>query len=139
MYDYSKVMGQCCENVIGYVPLPLGVAGPYRVDDKEYYIPMATTEGCLIASTARGCKAISMSNGATTVLLQDGMTRGPVLGFPNIVRAAAFKTWAESFDHSEAKENGGKILKESFDSTSRFARLQSVFPQHGFFAATNAC
>ncbi|KAF7281823.1 hypothetical protein GWI33_004224 [Rhynchophorus ferrugineus] len=55
-YDYSKVMGACCENVIGYVPIPLGFAGPLLLDDKIYYIPMATTEGCLVASTNRGKK-----------------------------------------------------------------------------------
>lgn len=53
-YDYSKVMGACCENVVGYVPIPLGVAGPLLLDDQLYYIPMATTEGCLVASTNRG-------------------------------------------------------------------------------------
>lgn len=122
-YDYSKVLGQCCENVIGYLPLPVGVAGPFKIDGKDFMIPMATTEGCLVASTSRGCKAISMSSGATTVLLQDGMTRGPVLEFPSIVHAAAFKAWAECTDN---EGDGGFILKAAFDSTSRFARLQSI-------------
>jgi len=44
-YDYSLVINQCCENVIGYIQIPVGYAGPLRVDDKLYYIPMATTEG----------------------------------------------------------------------------------------------
>ena len=44
-YDYSLVVNQCCENVIGYVQIPVGYAGPLRVDNKLYYIPMATTEG----------------------------------------------------------------------------------------------
>jgi hypothetical protein len=47
-YDYSLVINQCCENVIGYVQIPVGYAGPLRVDDKLYYIPMATTEGKII-------------------------------------------------------------------------------------------
>jgi hypothetical protein len=46
-YDYSLVINQCCENVIGYVQLPVGYAGPLRIDNKYFYIPMATTEGIL--------------------------------------------------------------------------------------------
>ena len=125
-YDYSKVFGVCCENVIGYVPLPLGVAGPFVIDGKEYFVPMATTEGCLIASTSRGCKAIGAGGGATTVLTNDGMTRGPVLEFPNVVRAAAYKNWLETTEANKENECGFKRVKEAFDSTSRFARLQKV-------------
>ncbi|KAJ3102498.1 3-hydroxy-3-methylglutaryl-coenzyme A (HMG-CoA) reductase isozyme [Phlyctochytrium planicorne] len=118
-FDYKKVYGQCCENVLGYIPIPIGVAGPYTVDGKPYYVPMATTEGCLVASTSRGCKAINAAGGARTTLLGDGMSRGPVVSFPSSVHAASCKIWIEDDD-------GFSVLSEAFNSTSRFARLKKI-------------
>ncbi|KAJ3196234.1 3-hydroxy-3-methylglutaryl-coenzyme A (HMG-CoA) reductase isozyme, partial [Dinochytrium kinnereticum] len=117
-YDYTKVFGQCCENVIGYIPIPIGVAGPLTVDGESFYVPMATTEGCLIASTSRGCKVISSSGGANTTVLADGMTRGPVVSFPSCQRAAVCKAWVDG--------EGFAVLESAFNSTSRFARLQKI-------------
>lgn len=118
-FNYENVHGACCENVIGYMPIPLGVAGPLIIDGQPYYIPMATTEGVLVASTNRGCKAINAAGGAVTVLTGDGMTRGPCVAFRNLTRAGAAKLWLDS-------EEGQKIMKKAFNSTSRFARLQSM-------------
>ncbi|KAF2875915.1 hydroxymethylglutaryl-coenzyme A reductase-domain-containing protein [Massariosphaeria phaeospora] len=118
-YNYDLVHGACCENVIGYLPLPLGVAGPIMVDGQNYFLPMATTEGVLVASTSRGAKAINAGGGATTVITHDGMTRGPCIGFDSLVRAGAAKIWLDS-------EDGQRTMKNAFNSTSRFARLQSM-------------
>lgn len=118
-YDYNRVLGACCENVIGYMPIPVGVAGPLTVNNTPYYIPMATTEGCLVASTMRGCKALNAGGGVTAVLTQDGMTRGPCVTFPSLARSGDAKTWLDS-------PEGQKSIKKAFDSTSRFARLQYV-------------
>jgi hydroxymethylglutaryl-CoA reductase (NADPH) len=118
-YNYGLVHGACCENVIGYLPLPLGVAGPINIDGQNYFIPMATTEGVLVASTSRGSKAINAGGGAVTVLTGDGMTRGPCVTFPTLARAAAAKVWIDS-------EEGRSIITAAFNSTSRFARLQTL-------------
>ena len=93
--DYSSIIGQCCEMVVGYVQIPVGVAGPLLLNGHEFTVPMATTEGCLVASTNRGCKAIYQSGGATSILLQDGMTRAPVVRFPNVKRCADLKFFLE--------------------------------------------
>ncbi|XP_077087766.1 3-hydroxy-3-methylglutaryl-CoA reductase a isoform X2 [Siphateles boraxobius] len=118
-YDYSKVMGTCCENVIGYMPVPVGVAGPLLLDGKQFQVPMATTEGCLVASTNRGCRAIALGGGASSRVLADAMTRGPVVRLPSACQAAEVKAYLESTE-------GFKIIKEAFDQTSRFARLERL-------------
>ncbi|XP_069483571.1 3-hydroxy-3-methylglutaryl-Coenzyme A reductase [Ambystoma mexicanum] len=118
-YNYSLVLGACCENVIGYMPIPVGVAGPLLLDSKEFQVPMATTEGCLVASTNRGCRAIALGGGAQSQILSDGMTRGPVVRLPTALQAAEVKAWLESLE-------GFKVIKEEFDGTSRFARLQKL-------------
>lgn len=118
-FDYDRVFGACCENVIGYMPLPVGVAGPLVIDEVPYHVPMATTEGCLVASTMRGCKAINSGGGVQTVLTGDGMTRGPCVSFPTLSRAGACKIWLDS-------EEGQRKIKTAFNSTSRFARLQNI-------------
>lgn len=118
-YNYENVHGACCENVVGYMPIPVGVAGPMIIDGQHYYIPMATTEGVLVASTNRGCKAINAAGGAVTVLTGDGMTRGPCVSFQTLPRAGAAKIWLDS-------EEGQKVMKRAFNSTSHFARLQTM-------------
>ena len=55
-----------------YVPVPVGVVGPLVLDNKILRIPMATTEGALVASTNRGCRAIELSGGATSVIMANG-------------------------------------------------------------------
>ncbi|KAH1266753.1 3-hydroxy-3-methylglutaryl-coenzyme A reductase 1 [Glycine max] len=118
-FDYDSILGQCCEMPIGFVQIPVGVAGPLLLDGKEYTVPMATTEGCLVASTNRGCKAIHVSGGASSMLLRDAMTRAPVVRFNSAKRASQLKFYLEdplNFDS----------LAVVFNKSSRFARLQDI-------------
>lgn len=118
-YNWDLVLGACCENVIGYMPLPVGVAGPLVIDGQSFHVPMATTEGVLVASVSRGCKAINAGGGAVTVLTGDGMTRGPCVTFETLERTGACKIWLDS-------DAGQATMKDAFNSTSRFARLESM-------------
>ncbi|WJX55974.1 hydroxymethylglutaryl-CoA reductase (NADPH) [Trifolium repens] len=118
-FDYDSILGQCCEMPIGFVQIPVGVAGPLLLDGKEYTVPMATTEGCLVASTNRGCKAIYVSGGASAVVLRDGMTRAPVVRFNSAKRASQLKFFLEDPQNFDS-------LSHTFNKSSRFGRLQSI-------------
>nr|U5JCC6.1 RecName: Full=3-hydroxy-3-methylglutaryl coenzyme A reductase 2-B; Short=HMG-CoA reductase 2; Short=Hydroxymethylglutaryl-CoA reductase; Short=PgHMGR2 [Panax ginseng]AGL08682.1 HMGR2 [Panax ginseng] len=118
-FDYESILGQCCEMPVGYVQVPVGIAGPLLLNETEYSVPMATTEGCLVASTNRGCKAIYASGGATSVLLKDGMTRAPVVRFGSAKRAAELKFFLEDPMNFET-------LALVFNKSSRFGRLQGI-------------
>nr|AIY26014.1 HMGR [Jasminum sambac] len=118
-FDYESILGQCCEMPVGYVQIPVGIVGPLFLNGMEYMVPMATTEGCLVASTNRGCKAIYASGGATATLLKDGMTRAPVVRFETAKRAGELKFFLENPANYET-------LCVVFNKSSRFARLQGI-------------
>ena len=116
---YSSIVGQNCENVVGYVPLPVGIVGPLLVDGRSYQVPLATTEGALIASTNRGARAVSQCGGVTSVLLDDGMTRAPLVACVDLSQAAAMKAYCE------APESLAE-LQSIFSGSTRFGQLLSV-------------
>jgi hydroxymethylglutaryl-CoA reductase (NADPH) len=116
---YRNVLGTNCENVIGYIPMPVGFVGPVLMNGQSYHVPMATTEGALLASTNRGCRAISLSGGAYAEVLDDGMTRAPVVSMPSVMEAVRLKKW---LDEPENYAN----LKAEFDSTTNYGRLTGL-------------
>lgn len=112
-----------CENMIGAVQIPLGIAGPIKIRNskfkiRNYYLPLATTEGALIASVSRGCKAINESGGAITDVTQAGMSRGPVFYTGSI----ATKKKLEDF----IKNHEGRIRSKA-ESTSGHLKLTKIF------------
>src|SRR3954447_22946825 len=91
------------ENFFGVAQVPIGLAGPLLVDGEhaqgEFLVPLATTEGTLVASYSRGMKLCREAGGITTTVLDDKMQRAPVFSFNNAREAKAFGLWlSEHFD-----------------------------------------
>jgi hydroxymethylglutaryl-CoA reductase (NADPH) len=107
------------ENFIGSVKLPLGLAGPLRVNglfaQGDYYIPLATTEAALVASLNRGAKLISEAGGCTAMVLNEGVRRAPGFAFKDLRQVGLFVAWAlaelEQFRReAEATTAHGKLI-----------------------------
>lgn len=114
-----------CENMIGVTQVPLGIAGPLKMKNlelrmKNYYIPLATTEGALVASVNRGCKAITNSGGAIVDSYEVGSTRGPVFYVKNLQKNKQLNVFIDS----HLKE-----MQTLAQSTSRHIALTKVFAQ----------
>jgi hydroxymethylglutaryl-CoA reductase (NADPH) len=95
------------ENFIGTAKIPLGLAGPLRVNGThargDYYVPLATTEATLVASYSRGAQLITEAGGAVTILLNESVARAPGFAFETLEEAARFVGWAAaSFDAFKA-------------------------------------
>jgi hydroxymethylglutaryl-CoA reductase (NADPH) len=97
--DPSVAVTRNIENMVGAAQVPVGVAGPLKVKGEyavgEFYVPLATTEGALVASVNRGCGAITRAGGADVRILRDGMTRAPVFSTRDILHARAVKEFVE--------------------------------------------
>lgn len=119
--DETVASAKNCENMIGAIQVPIGVAGPLRIKEHktEYYIPLATTEGALVASINRGCKAITGSGGTSVVTKNNGITRAPVFFVTGISAGQKLIHWVE--------ENMAK-LKEITESTSSHLTLLEIKP-----------
>jgi hydroxymethylglutaryl-CoA reductase (NADPH) len=111
------------ENMIGAAQIPMGVAGPVSVaggaTDDTVYLPMATTEGALLASVNRGCSVIESAGGATARVTKSGMTRAPVFRVGDVVEAEALVAWVR--DNEAA-------LREAAESTTSHGELLGVTP-----------
>ncbi len=120
-FDESAVSSRNCENMIGAAQVPLGIAGPLKVKgtefDHDFFIPLATTEGALVASVNRGCKAITESGGANSYAFRVGQTRGPVFAVKNLEEQKKVYRFI--------KENEAKLGKVA-QSTSRHLKLIKV-------------
>jgi len=122
--DDSVAAVRNCENMIGAAQIPMGVAGPLKVKSqkskaKNYYIPLATTEGALVASVNRGCKAIGQSGGAQTTSERIGATRAPVFRVKSISERERFLAFIRTNIND---------IKKVAQSTSHHLTLTSYEP-----------
>jgi hydroxymethylglutaryl-CoA reductase (NADPH) len=112
--DEKDASAKNCENMIGVTQIPLGIAGPLGIQNSKskiqnYFIPLATTEGALVASVNRGSKVITKSGGANVSVLREGTTRGPVFYTGSLEKSKSFVKWLEKNE---------SLLKKIAESTS---------------------
>lgn len=110
------------ENFIGTVQVPLGLAGPLQIRGEhakgDFYVPLATTEGTLVASYSRGMRAISESGGVKTTVVKHSMQRAPVFLFEDALQARDFGNWLK--DHID----GIRQVAESTTSSGRLVEIE---------------
>ncbi|KAI9933622.1 hypothetical protein ASPWEDRAFT_174784 [Aspergillus wentii DTO 134E9] len=112
------------ENFIGYIKVPLGLAGPLSIhppngEKEEIHAPLATTEAALIASCCRGTKAFNLCGGIQFDILGEGMVRAPLFRFPSPREAIAFSRQMAVVE---------RIFAGAAEATSRHLRLKKIIP-----------
>jgi hydroxymethylglutaryl-CoA reductase (NADPH) len=118
--DPSAVAGNI-EHFVGVAQVPIGIAGPLLVDGEEahgeFYVPMATTEGTLVASYNRGMKLLHAAGGVKTTVMDDVMQRAPAFGFGSARQARAFGEWVR--EHFA-------VIKQEAETSTRIGRLHDI-------------
>ncbi|MDX1417051.1 MAG: hydroxymethylglutaryl-CoA reductase, partial [Candidatus Promineifilaceae bacterium] len=121
-FDPHQLQGNI-ENFTGVAQIPIGFAGPITINGEhakgEFIIPMATTEGTLVASYNRGMKILNRSGGVTVSVVGDAMQRAPVFVFANAREAREFISWV-----SDNLED----IKQHAEATSSVAKLNYIDP-----------
>jgi hydroxymethylglutaryl-CoA reductase (NADPH) len=110
------------ENFTGVAQVPIGLAGPLRVKGEhaqgDFFVPMATTEGTLVASYNRGMRVIAESGGVTTTVVKRSMQRAPVFMFDTAREARDFGEWlAQNFA-------GVKAAAETTTKTGKLVEIE---------------
>jgi len=121
--NMEQALQKNIENPIGAIQIPLGIAGPLKINGDhakgDFFVPLATSEGALVASVNRGCGVLSASGGTTVRIVDDKMTRAPVIRAKSVIEALKIKKWIE--------ENFSK-LKKAAEVTTRHGRLIKIEP-----------
>ncbi len=134
--DIDQVSTKNCENMIGSVEVPVGLAGPSTVQldnqTMELWIPLATTEGALVASVSRGMKLLSQAGTTTVITQKKGMSRAPVFECTNGKIAQEFAAWLDTqtqFFAQQARESSSHL---TYLNHTAFIQGRSVFVRFHF-------
>jgi hydroxymethylglutaryl-CoA reductase (NADPH) len=119
-FDPATLRGNV-EQFVGVAQVPVGLAGPLLVNGEhargEFYVPLATAEGTLVASYNRGMRLLHEAGGVTTTIVDDRMQRAPVFVFRSAREAREFRDWlTEHFAE----------IKEAAETTTRSGRLEDI-------------
>lgn len=108
-----------CEHFVGVAQVPLGIAGPIQVQGDHargsFLVPLATTEGTLVASYNRGIKLMNRCGGVHCTVQEEAMQRAPCFVLANAREAVEFKQWLQEHmeeirKHAESTTSYGKLL-----------------------------
>ncbi|MDW7690381.1 hydroxymethylglutaryl-CoA reductase [Flammeovirgaceae bacterium SG7u.111] len=131
-FDPTLTQGNC-ENFTGVAQVPLGFAGPININGEhakgEFVVPLATSEGTLVASYNRGIKVVNLCGGVKVTVVADAMQRAPVFVFEDARQCKAFVDWVnenmdEIRDHAEATSSIAKLLYVDPYLTNKFVYLR---------------
>lgn len=121
--DDARVYARNIENFIGTVRVPVGVAGPLRVNGAhargDFHVPLATTEAALVASLNRGARIITESGGCSAIMISERVSRAPGFVFETLCEAGRFVAWVAGVL---------PVLERVAEETSRYAQLHNVRP-----------
>ena len=124
------------ENFIGVAQVPMGLVGPLAVNGEhasgDFYVPMATSEGTLIASYNRGAQLLRASGGATVTVIDDAMQRAPVFIFDDARQARDFGVWVEQHfaqiaEQAQTTTKSGKLRDIQQFAAARMRYLRFNF------------
>jgi len=124
------------ENFIGTVKVPVGIAGPIRVNglhaQGDYFVPLATTEAALVASINRGISVLNQSGGVTAIVLEEGVNRDPCFCFKDLVEMGQFVAWStKQFDNykkiAESTTRHGKLVRTDHTMEGNQVHVRCIY------------
>lgn len=122
--DFTPIVNRCCENILGYMKIPLGVSkDPLIINNLKFVVPLCTTEGALVASMCRGIKLVNLCGGISGIVENLGITRSFAIKFDNFKEATTAYKWMKI-------DENVNLLKKVGNRTSNYLKVKSIKCKH---------